>query len=1175
MKRFRLIDTIIKAIKDKDRPLIERVFLGLTIISEFTVSIALIGDIVTGENIYEIVTLVATLIFVPTLVFTCLIKNKLPFAIKVTVVALVFVILPSLFFFGGGVEGGGVLWVIFTFTYVGLVLSGRWRSIMLVLTFLVAFACFWIEYYYPQFVYPHQRSVFYIDSFISLILVGIVCFVMTWLQNHMFMEENKRAKDAANKAEELTRAQNRFFSSMSHEIRTPINSILGLNELILRDQSASDDIVHNASGIQGSGKMLLALINDILDFSKMEAGSMDIVPVDYRIGDMLSEIVNMVWLRANDKGLKLIVTVDPKVPTVLYGDEVRIKQIIVNLLNNAVKYTAEGSVELHVESNERDDKTVELSISVSDTGIGIKKEALPFLFDAFKRVDEEKNRHIEGTGLGLSIVKQLVDLMGGTITVNSIYGEGSTFTVVVLQGISDHEQIGELNIHSQSSIHHKAYECSFRAPEASILIVDDNEMNLEVECKLLSGTEMTIDKAVSGKEALDNCLKNRYDVILMDHLMPEMDGIECLEKLRNQIGGLNRTTPVVVLTANAGSENRELYKRAGFDGYLVKPVSGETLESALMKYISSEKLYVNSNKLMTMREDINTATGYSGKASIVVTSTSMCDLPENLLKKLYIPILPFLIRTEEGEFKDGAQMGADELIRYLETGRTVKSSPPDELSYMDFFSKGLKRAHHLIHIAITTSMSEDYNKAKEAAKSFDNVTVINSECVSSATGLLVLIAHKLAMINDSVEDVVAELEEVKKRLKCSFIIDTTEYMARKGLISGPMDRLVRSLSMRPAISVKNDRFGVGGVWIGSQRRIYKKYIEKAFPVDVIPDPEVVFITYVDVPIDTLLWIREEISKIAYFENVVFRQASAAISSNCGPGAFGILYFVKSNKSYNLSSFFDQEELGDMVNQQDTYGVLSDDVGADSEDNEAVADTQEDKAEVSSADASSDANSAADGSGDAVKAAGDLEGSSEAKEWYEQIEGIDGKLAISNSGSEDALKAVLKIFYDSMDDKVKEIESYYSAQDWRNYTIKVHALKSSCKLIGAMETAEKAQRLENAGKEDDVMYIEANHASFMDEYRNYKTVLSGVIGEGEAEDGGDSGKPVADEFLMESIYEGMLDAAEAMDYDALESIIKEIEGYAIPESDKEKFKKLCDMAGQFNYDGIISLLDEKR
>ena len=1165
MKLIAIVKSIYEAIKDPKRNISDRLFLGLSLISEITVFIALMGDVFCNEDHREVWVLTATLIFVPILDVYGLKKDKLQLSAKITVIALVFVILPCLFFFGGGAEGGGVLWIIFSFTYAGLILSGRWRRVIFGFISVEAVAFFVFEYYYPDLVNGHSRKMFYVDTFLSIILVGIVCFVMTWLQTQFFKAENERAKKAADTAEELTRAQNRFFSSMSHEIRTPINSILGLNELILRDQNASAEILRDASGIQGSGKMLLALINDILDFSKMEAGSMDIVPVDYRIGDMLSEIVNMVWLRANEKGLKLGVSIDPNVPAILYGDEVRIKQIIINLLNNAVKYTQEGSVELHVEGNNSNTKTVELSISVSDTGMGIKKESLPYLFDAFKRVDEEKNRHIEGTGLGLNIVKQLVDLMGGTITVNSVYGEGSVFNVVLRQGVSSPDRIGELNIHNQDDSKKNAYECSFRAPDAQILIVDDNEMNLEVESKLLADTEITIDKALNGKDALILSLMNRYDVILMDHLMPEMDGIECLENIRNQDGGLNRTTPVVVLTANAGSENKDLYSRSGFDGYLVKPVSGETLESTLMSYIPADKLIINSNKMMTMREDINTAAGYSGKASVIITSTSTCDLPESLIRKLHIPILPFLVKTEEGVFKDGVQMGSDELVRYLSLGKEAVSVPPDESVYMDFFAKELKKAHHLIHIAITSSMSEDYKMACEAAKSFENVTVINSECISSATGIMVLIAYKLAQMNRSVEEIVAELEVVKRRLNCSFVIDTTEYMAKKGLISNEIDRIARGLNLHPSIKIKNNKSGIEGAWIGSRKRVYRRYIAKAFPVDVIPDPEVVFITFIDIPIDTLLWIKEEISKIAYFENVVFKQASAAISSNCGPGAFGILYFVKSNKSYNISS-------------------LLENINFEFEDNSVVKDdVQEDTIEY-------DEKSAAIDSGKKVGASADeplpvedankeeltmssekSESAAESGNWYDSIEGIDGSVAITNSGSEDAFKTVLKIFYDSIDDKAKEIEGFYSSGDWKNYTIKVHALKSSSKLIGAMQTAEKAQLLENAGKEENIDYIKENHAAFMEEYKKYKDKLGAIYGESTDDEDKDDDRPVADEFLLESVYEGLLDAAKAMDCDAIEEVFAEVEGYAIPESDKEKFKELKSKADNFDYDGIVTLL----
>ncbi|MCR5591461.1 MAG: DegV family EDD domain-containing protein [Lachnospiraceae bacterium] len=1135
MKIRKFFNDVKTAIMDPGRDFSERLFISFSIISEIAVIIALIADIIVGESIGEIITLVLTIIAVPTVTFVCMYRNKLKFASIFLMSCTVFLVLPALFFFGGGVEGGGVLWFIFVFVFVGIVATGALRVFMLMMIFLIAAACFLIEYNFQELVAKHSRSDFFIDLFISLMLVGAVCYVMTWFLNRLFKDENERARKEAERAEELTRAQNRFFSSMSHEIRTPINSILGLNELILRDTDASDEIAKDAAGIQGSGKMLLALINDILDFSKMEAGSMDIVPVDYNVGDMMSEVVNMIWLRAEDKGLNFNVTIDPKVPSVLYGDEVRIKQVIINLLNNAVKYTKEGSVELHVESEEADDDTVLLSISVTDTGMGIRKEALPYLFDAFRRVDEEKNRHIEGTGLGLSIVKQIVELMDGTVNVNSIYGEGSTFTVTLKQGVSDHDEIGELNIHNQQTVRRSAYESSFRAPDAKVLIVDDNEMNLEVECRLLSGTEMTVDTAASGKAALELTVKNRYDVILMDHLMPEMDGIECLDRIRHQTGGLNRHSPVLVLTANAGSENREIYNRSGFDGYLVKPVSGETLEEALMRYISSDKMIVSS-RMMSMRRDINASAGYTGKAPVVITSTSMCDLPDAVIKKLKLQIIPFLIRTEEGSFKDGVQMDADELVRYIRTGRDASSSPPDDAEYAEFFAKALRHAHHVIHISLTTSMSTDFSVASEAAKSFDNVTVINSECLSSAAGILVLIAHKLAQQNIPVPEIVAELEEVKHRLRCSFVIDTTEFMARRGLISSRVHNIAKALNLHPTIRFSDDRSGVGGLWFGNTKRAYRNYIRRAFPIDIIPDSDVAFITYADVPIETLEWIKDEISKVAYFEHLVFKQASAAISSNCGPGTFGILYFVKSNKSYNIGSYFADAAEHENDEEEEVYDLAKEE---------------------------------SDEAGQAPEHTGTPE---KEQKWYEKLNGIDADSAIINSGSEESFRTVLKIFHDSMPEKTAEINGFYSSKDWENYTIKIHALKSSARLIGANNLADRAQKLENAGKEGDSGYITLNHEDFMKDYEKIGNMLSGLFTDAKEEEAKKE-RPVADDFLMDSVYEGIREGAETMNCDAIEEILKELEDYEVPDSEKEKFKKLCDLSAAFDYDGIIALLEK--
>ena len=1130
MKLVKFVRFVKAAIKDPERPFSERVFLILSIISEITVLIALIGDIVTGEVMEEIIALSIILVMVPVTTFVCLYKNRMKFAIRFLVTSLVFVILPILFFFGGGLEGGGVLWTIFAFLFVGLTLSGALRNVMLTLILVITMACYLIEYYHPESVIYHSRGMFFIDSFISLIMVGVVGFVMTWAQNQLYKAENERAKKEAERAEELTLAQNRFFSSMSHEIRTPINSILGLNELILRDTNASEEILRDATGIQGSGKMLLSLINDILDFSKMEAGSMEIVPVDYRVGDVISEIVNMIWIKAHDKGLKFNVSIDPKVPSVLYGDEVRIKQIMINLLNNAVKYTSEGSVDLYIDSELINERTTELSISVSDTGIGIKKETIPYLFTAFKRVDEEKNRHIEGTGLGLSIVKQLTELMGGTVTVNSVYGEGTTFNVTLKQTITDPSQIGELQIHNQRIFKNKQYESSFKAPEAKILIVDDNEMNLEVESKLLLDTGMTIDTAMSGKEALEAAVEKRYDVILMDHLMPEMDGIECLNRLRNQTGGLNRTTPVIVLTANAGSDNRDLYSRSGFDGYLVKPVSGEALEDILMKHIAKDKLIV-TGKMLRMREDINTTAGYARKAPVIITSTGMCDLPDSLVKNLNIPILPFLIYTDEGVFKDGIQMDANELIRYISSGKNAVSAPPDIKAYTDFFAAALKKAHHLIHIALTSSMCDDYKLASEAARSFDNVTVINSECLSSATGVLVLIAYKLVQQNIPVEEIIQELETVKRRLRCGFVVNTTEYLAQKGFVSPWINRIARSLSLHPSLKFNEDKSGIGSMWLGSTKRAYKKYINKAFPVDIIPDSDVVFITYVDIPIATLEWIKEEISKKAYFEHVIFQQASAAISSNCGPGTFGILYFVKSNKSYNIGSFIDDD-----LEEQSDDSILEE---ARPVNEQPTLPQEKEEEEL---------------------------------KWYQQIEHIDGDMALKYSGSEDALRSVLKIFADSVQDKAGELTAYYDSEDWKNYTVKIHALKSSAKLIGAADLSKKAEALEMAGKEDRTDYIREHHEEAIEEYIELGMQLKAYTGT-DSSAGEENEKPEADEFLMNSVYEELAAAAENMDSDTITEILNEMDGYSIPGPDGEKYAKIRELAGKYDYDGILKVLSK--
>ncbi|MCR5279218.1 MAG: DegV family EDD domain-containing protein, partial [Lachnospiraceae bacterium] len=532
------------------------------------------------------------------------------------------------------------------------------------------------------------------------------------------------------------------------------------------------------------------------------------------------------------------------------------------------------------------------------------------------------------------------------------------------------------------------------------------------------------------------------------------------------------------------------------------------------------------------------------------------DIPEPIIKKLNIPVIPFLIHTENGTFKDGVQMEANEFIRYINSGKSAVSSPPDVREFTDFFAGVIKKAHHVIHIALTTSVSTDYERAKEAAKSFDNVTVVNSTCLSSATGLLVMIACKLAQQNIPVNEIVSELEEVKKRLRCSFVINTTEFMAKKNLINPKVHALTKAINLHPCLNVRNDKSGIGGVWFGSTKRAYKKYIQKAFPVDIIPDSDVVFITYVDVPLATLNWIKEEISKIAYFERVVFKQASAAISSNCGPGTFGILYFVKSNKSYNIGSFIDDEERAEREAEAEA-----------AEEETVVREVRKPAVAEQISETETTAEAATEPEGDKVSGQKGTDGP-----WYYHIEGLNGDEAIKNSGSEDAFKTVLKIFYDSMPAKAKELDGYYSGEDWQNYTIKIHAMKSSAKLIGAMELSDKAFKLEMAGKEGNVDYIRDNHEDFMKDFAKFKEPLSAVFEDKKEVAEDKPANPVADSYLMESVYESLTEAAEAMDCDMMDEVFSELAEYSLSPVDEEKIKAIREKADNFDYDGVLEILN---
>ncbi len=405
-------------------------------------------------------------------------------------------------------------------------------------------------------------------------------------QNIQLAQAKKDADAARYEAQTANEAKGKFLAHMSHEIRTPINAVLGMDEMILRE-TKEQNIKEYAMDIYMAGQTLLSLINDILDFSKIESGKMEIVPVEYDISSLIHDLANMTSQRADSKNIRFLVEVDNEIPSRLYGDDVRIRQVLTNILTNAVKYTHEGTVWLRVRWRKTGETAV-LMFEVEDTGIGIKDEDLPKLFAEFERIEEDRNRNIEGSGLGMNITILLLSLLGSRLQVESTYGEGSKFYFELEQKIIDDTPIGDFEARVQQMAENYNYTTRFCAPEAKILVVDDNAVNRRVLKNLLKDTKIQITDAQSGAECLNLVLKNHYDLIFLDHMMPEMDGVETLHHIKEFSDYPCQNTPIVVLTANAVSGAKEKYMSEGFDDFLSKPVVPVKLETMIKKMLPAE-----------------------------------------------------------------------------------------------------------------------------------------------------------------------------------------------------------------------------------------------------------------------------------------------------------------------------------------------------------------------------------------------------------------------------------------------------------------------------------------------------------------------------------------------------------------------------------------------------------
>ncbi|MBO4267406.1 MAG: response regulator [Lachnospiraceae bacterium] len=509
------------------------------------------------------------------------IKFKSRLAIRAFIIPLATVSLSAMMIFSD--NGFAYLWTMLipiTYCYlfsvkVGFIVTAYFQIFLFVLFYTPARKL--VESHYSEIAMSRYPLLFLFN--------GTIVVISMYSYHKSVLFEIKHAEEA----KELSDAKTEFLASMSHEIRTPINAILGMNEMILRENR--DPVIDEyAESVKNSGQMLLMLVNDVLDFSKIEAGKMEIREAEFNMAALLYNIMPMLQERAGEKSLMLSVRIENEVPNGLISDEFRIRQVLINLLNNAIKYTDEGYVKLVLGGEYTQDDEYLLTMSVKDSGRGISEEAQNHLFEAFTRADLKENRSIEGTGLGLAIVKSILDSMGGKIAVDSKLHEGSEFIVQLPVRVYDRTALEEDYEKQVGSVGSEGEENDFIAPDARVLAVDDNAANLRIVSLFLKRVNIVPELCKSGTKAIEMCKEKQYDLLLLDHRMPDPDGIRTLELIRNDEAGLNRETPAVVLTANALTGSDKIYADAGFADYLTKPLDALLLEKTVKKYLPEDKI---------------------------------------------------------------------------------------------------------------------------------------------------------------------------------------------------------------------------------------------------------------------------------------------------------------------------------------------------------------------------------------------------------------------------------------------------------------------------------------------------------------------------------------------------------------------------------------------------------
>ncbi len=884
---------VLEFIQGKDLELKEQMFRTIIFLGGTAASVGVVESLMMEEMAgYQIPVFILLLIAMTVAMAATFLYKKYELSAMIMAVVIVEILFPVKFFLSGGLQGGPTIWFVLGIIYIFAVFKGKKMWFFLILSIVTYGATYIAGYMNPELVHQlYSRKSAYLDSFFSVVVVGAVAGLVIKMHLKLFEEEHKLNIISKEEIERNSSSKNALFANMNHEIRTPINAIIGLNEMILRSET-SNEVREYARDINVASKLLLSQVNDILDLSQMEMGRMKLVPIQYKTLDLISELVEVIRFQMEKKGLEFLVEIDKNVPSVLYGDEKKLKQILLNILDNAKKYTERGSVIFTVRAEECQDGYAVLEMQIADTGIGIRKEDLDYIYESFNRFDEKENQRILGSGLGLAITKQLVDLMNGEITVDSIYKKGTVFTVKIKQEIVDATVIGTVNINVGTVGGDEVYRTSFEAPEVRILVVDDNKMNSKVVKSLLSATKMKLDVADSGYECLELTKKKYYSVILLDYMMPGMDGLETLKNIRRQENGMCRETAIVALTGNVASGARQMYLDQGFDGYVEKPIQSRKLEEEILKFLPTESIEYFDNAAIEV-ENISQIQRFTMKKrkKVYITTDCVCDIPSELLEKYDIALMYLYIKTPYGRFADTREIDSDSLKQYISIDESNAYGDAVTVEeYEEFFSEVLIEAERVIHISLGTKIGRAHSIAVVAAKGFDHVHVIDSGSISCGQGLLVLHAARMALEGKSYNEICQSVENVKNRIEMRFIMPSADIFYKNGRMTATVTRLCRGFRLHPYLSVRQNRIKVIGLLNGTLENAWKVGIRSQLRNKRKICRDIVFITHAGCSVEQLDYVVNEVKKMVDFNHIIVQKGSFSSTCITGIGSIGIAYY---------------------------------------------------------------------------------------------------------------------------------------------------------------------------------------------------------------------------------------------------------------------------------------------